>query len=198
MQPQKSSRSSTEAVSWKMCVPATLQPDVAWKRPAHTGPSLVEAPVGLQSPYCTRPPRWVQKQERRARRHRAPIRLVPARTASTYGGPDQVRGGQKSSFITEGILTLPPSKPFQPKTSRLTTSNRKIDFREESEVVLGEERVKKKRRNRKTNKQNSLQGKMESIFQLGSAFSHACSGLNSYTNRARQHLSKGRTHSSAH
>lgn len=82
MQPLKSSRSSTEAVSWKMSVPVTLQPDGAWKRPAHTGPSLAEAPVGLQSPYCTRPPKWVQKQERRARRDSAPIRLVPARTAS--------------------------------------------------------------------------------------------------------------------
>ncbi len=69
MQPLTSSKSST--------VPATLQPDGAWKRPAHTGPSLVEAPEGLQSPYCTRPPRWVQKQERRARRDRAPIRPVP-------------------------------------------------------------------------------------------------------------------------
>lgn len=65
MQPLTSSRSSPEAVSWKMCVPATLQPGEAWKRPAHTSPSLVEAPVGLQSPYCTRPPRCVQKQERK-------------------------------------------------------------------------------------------------------------------------------------
>lgn len=44
----------------RMGVPATLQPDGALRRPAHTGPSLAKPPQGPQSPNCTRPPRWVQ------------------------------------------------------------------------------------------------------------------------------------------
>lgn len=50
-------------------------------------------------------------------------------------------------------------------------------------------------RKRQENKTCS-QGKMESIFQPRSTFTHAWSGLNSYTNRATQYLSRGRTHSS--
>lgn len=41
---------------------------------------------------------------------------------------------------------------------------------------------------------NSSQRKMESVFQLGETFSHAHSGLNSFANRARQHLSNGPDH----
>lgn len=41
---------------WKMKrVPGSLQSDVAWRRPSYISPSL-EAPVGQQCPYCTRPP----------------------------------------------------------------------------------------------------------------------------------------------
>lgn len=167
MQPLTSSRSSTEAVSWKMCVPATLQPDGAWKRPAHTGPSLVEAPVGLQSPYCTRPPRWVQKQERRARRDRAPIRLVPARTASiytVYGGPVQVRGGQTSHFIIEGHLSLlSPSnqKPFQPKKKRTDQqpATGKLTSRRNRNSVRLYKRSKEWRRRARTDKKQQFTGK---------------------------------------
>lgn len=78
----------------KMGVPVTLQPDGAWRRPAHTGPSLAKAPEGPQSPNCTRPPRWVQKQERKARRDRAPVRLVLARTAAMRSTSDEMKRGR--------------------------------------------------------------------------------------------------------
>lgn len=82
----------------KMGVPATLQPDGAWRRPAHTGPSLAKAPEGPQSPNCTRPPRWVQKQERKARRDRAPVRLVLASTAAMRSTSDEMKRGRHATW----------------------------------------------------------------------------------------------------
>lgn len=202
MQPLTSSRSSPEAVSWEMCVPATLQPDEAWKRPAHTGPSLVEAPVGLQSPYCTRPPRCVQKQERKRKEIQSTNQAHPCQDSrcvwtSCLG---ERRGRQAISSLTKVLSISAISIAIQskaiPAKNRRRTCNRKTDFKEEqkqSAVVKEEQGVKKKKNRQQRYQLTSKNG----LFQLGSAFSHACLGVNGYTNRARQRLSEGQTHSSA-
>lgn len=137
MQPLTSSRSSPEAVSWEMCVPATLQPDEAWKRPEHTGPSLVEAPVGLQSPYCTRPPRCVQKQERKRKEIQSTNQAHPCQDSrcvwtSCLG---ERRGRQAISSLTKVLSIRAISIAIQseaiPAKNRRRTCNRKTDFKEE-------------------------------------------------------------------
>lgn len=183
-----------------MRVPATLQPDGAWKRPAHTDPSQLEAPVGLQFPNCTRPPRWVQKQERGARKDRAPVKLISAGTASLFGGPAQGERRADKAYHLRASSIIAISVAIQ--SEAIPAKNRRIYINQQQENWLqggeGEVTVRLEKRNtegRKTrgdNKHNNLQGKMEFVFQPGSAVSHAWSGLNSYTNRARQHLARGR------
>lgn len=63
MQPLTSLVTQHRGCAVKMGVPATLQPDGALRRPAHTGPSLAKPPEGAQSPNCTCPPGWVQKKK---------------------------------------------------------------------------------------------------------------------------------------
>lgn len=103
MQPLTSPKTQHRGCAVKMGVPATLQPDGAWRRPAHTGPSLAKAPEGPQSPNCTRPPRWVQKQERKARRDRAPVRLVLARTAAMRSTSDEMKRGRHAMSSLSAI-----------------------------------------------------------------------------------------------
>lgn len=112
-------------------VPAALRPDGAWKRPAHTDPSLTGAPVGLQPPYCARPPRSARRQERGAGRE-TPIRLVPP-----TGPPFRFRreDGVDEPFHPRGFIyqkTPISQQPFQPETYGFTTSNGgKPDFKGE-------------------------------------------------------------------
>lgn len=192
MQPLTSPKTQHRGCAVKMGVPVTLQPDGAWRRPAHTGPSLAKAPEGPQSPNCTRPPRWVQKQERKARRDRAPVRLVLARTAAMRSTSDEMKRGRHAMSSLSAICQShhhhghPIRSHSSPEKTELETGKLTTRRRYSVSFWLGKSGGEEQERTK-----NSSQPKMESIFQLGETFSHAHSGLNSFANRARQHLSKG-------
>lgn len=163
MQPSKCSRSSPEAVSWKMCVPATLQPDGAWKRPAHIGPSLGEPPVGLQSPYCTRPPRWAQKQQRGARRQSAD--QAHPRGNCLCLPRSRSEEGRKASSSPKAFYHSHshhhPSHSSQNQRGQQLAAGQLILVTNRTRAKECEERIA-----RIDNKQHNSQGKMESIFPL--------------------------------
>lgn len=125
------------------------------------------------------------KNKRGGQEDKAPIRPVPIRTASTYTHVHfrwEEEEGQTSHFICHSHHHRHPIRSHSSqKTDRLSSSNRKTDFREEIETVWGECKRSRawRRRARGDRERNSSQGKMESIFQLGGTFSHARSGLNS-------------------
>lgn len=127
MQPLTSSQSSQRRRVVKLKVPESLQPDGAKKRPANTGPSLVEAPVGIQPPYCARPPRWVQKQERGQGNTEHRSQKSSTGQGGWVGvGADKLLHHSEPSTIAITTAIQSEAIPAR-KTDRLTTEDREFN-----------------------------------------------------------------------
>lgn len=166
MQPLTSLVTQHRGCAVKMGVPATLQPDGALRRPAHTGPSLAKPPEGAQSPNCTCPPGWVQKKKthKRGRQEEAEQRSGSSST-------------QTGHIITECHQS---QSPLPSEAEHLEEPLHTGGGTAQEEIRRGQHR--KQWRN---------------LWLGGTLQAHAHSGPKSFANRARRHLSRSRSHSSA-
>lgn len=108
-----------------MGVPATLQPDGALRRPAHTGPSLAKPPEGPQSPNCTRPPRWVQKNNNNKKHTREEGKKRQS-SSQAYPRQDCHHAFQRPRHQSKSSL-LPPTSAQKPSTLK-THSREEIQY----------------------------------------------------------------------